>query len=486
LIPVIIPFYKNRQQLDKCIEHLKKQSMEVEIYVRDNSVDNIYFTAAVNEGIRQYLGRDCDYIILLNQDMYLEPTAVEEMFNFMQSHPRCGIGAPIQVHADYPDHAICAGSLEAYPLGEHQHGPLADFADDEKIFWANGACMILRKNMVHEIGLLDENMMFIASDSDYSFSARSRGWQVWRIAAAKGIHEHGATGQISDPKMELIKINDVIYFGSKWLTGGLYQKLAYDGQDWNPIRVGETAQQLEAARLKKLKELCLDNGRSFNRRQPGPGDQTQPASEPNAHADGFKAILETYQQLSNMPSDINEHLPTLQKYAAQCRHITEMGVRSGTSTWSLLAGRPHKLVSYDFTYHPNIEKIKTCAQAAEIDYQFIQKDVLDVEIENTDLLFLDTLHHYFQLTQELIKHPANVNKYLIFHDTTQYAFADEPFWEDVLAAFERLGKSIFDYLSAAKKGLWPAIEEFLAANRQWHLKERFENNNGLTILERRA
>lgn len=32
------------------------------------------------------------------------------------------------------------------------------------------------------------------------------------------------------------------------------------------------------------------------------------------------------------------------------------------------------------------------------------------------------------------------------------------------------------------KGLWPAIDEFLANNPTWKIKERFTNNNGLTIL----
>jgi hypothetical protein len=34
------------------------------------------------------------------------------------------------------------------------------------------------------------------------------------------------------------------------------------------------------------------------------------------------------------------------------------------------------------------------------------------------------------------------------------------------------------------RGVWPAIEEFLAAHPEWILKERFTNNNGLTILQR--
>ena len=229
MIPAIIPYYRNESQLARCISHLEGQTVPVEIFVRDNSEDNVYFTAAVNEGIRKYLDEPCEYLLVLNQDMYLERTATEEMVAFMDSHPRCGIGAPLQLHSGNPGYVIFAGGCDAFPMGEHRHGPLEEFATDEPILWANGACMILRKEMIREIGLLDENFLLIGSDSDYSFTARSRGWQIWRIAGARGIHEQGASGHICDPNIELVKIKDMIYFGRKWLTGELYRDLSHEG-----------------------------------------------------------------------------------------------------------------------------------------------------------------------------------------------------------------------------------------------------------------
>ena len=47
-----------------------------------------------------------------------------------------------------------------------------------------------------------------------------------------------------------------------------------------------------------------------------------------------------YNNLVNTPSDINEHLPTLRKYAEECDHITEMGVRWIVSTYAFLAAKP--------------------------------------------------------------------------------------------------------------------------------------------------
>ena len=248
MIPTIIPYYKNKDQLEKCIAHLRKQTVEVEIFIRDNSEDNVNFTAAINEGIRKYLDQDCKYMIILNQDMYLERLAAEEMVTFMDAHPECGIGAPLLLHSQNPEFVICGGSYEAFPLGKHQGGELSKFTEDEQLFWANGVCMILRKEMIQEIGLLDENFVFIGSDSDYCFTARSRGWQVWRIAGARGIHEHGASGASANEDIEMLKIKDMTHFGKKWLTGELYKEMAYEGHIYTPEIIGHIMNQLRDAK----------------------------------------------------------------------------------------------------------------------------------------------------------------------------------------------------------------------------------------------
>jgi GT2 family glycosyltransferase len=252
MIPVLIPSYKKEDQLEKCIAHLRNQTVEVEIFVRDNSQDNVYFTAAVNEGIKRYLGEDCKYMVILNQDMYLEPGAVEEMVKFMDSHPQCGIGAPLQLYSEDPKYVVCGGCLEAFPFGKHQQGHVSEFTEDKEIFWGNGACMVLRKEMIQEIGLLDKNLKFIGSDSDYCFTARSKGWQVWRIVRARGVHDYGASGAGADAEIDMLKIDDMIYFGEKWLTGDLYRKLSSEGKNCNAEVVDTIMAQLERAKS----ELC--------------------------------------------------------------------------------------------------------------------------------------------------------------------------------------------------------------------------------------
>lgn len=196
--------------------------------------------------------------------------------------------------------------------------------------------------------------------------------------------------------------------------------------------------------------------------------------------------------MATHPSDINEHISTLLKYGSECSHITECGVRWITSTWAFLGCVPNKFISYDMrnpsTWGINgegendaiiqrgfntIEEVEEIAKEIKVNYKFIQANVLDIEIEETDLLFLDTWHAFKQLRAELTKFHPKVKKYIICHDTTTFANIDETNYEILGPEWKGDGK-----------GIWPAIEEFLSLNDNWKLKERIMHNNGLTILER--
>ena len=125
------------------------------------------------------------------------------------------------------------------------------------------------------------------------------------------------------------------------------------------------------------------------------------------------------ERITDYTSDINEHIPTIIKYGKECNHITEMGVRGICSTWGWLASNPDKLITYDLEnpskWGGKIEDVYDTAQDVGVDFKFTEADVLKVEIEETDLLFIDTLHVYNQLKAELMLHASKVRKYLCFH-----------------------------------------------------------------------
>lgn len=186
-----------------------------------------------------------------------------------------------------------------------------------------------------------------------------------------------------------------------------------------------------------------------------------------------------YENECSKPSDINEHLPTLLKYANECDHITEMGVRWVSSTWPLLLSNPKKMISYDIVMHPKINEVIELANENKLNYQFIEADVLKITIEETDLLFIDTLHTYNQLICELELHSDKSKKYIILHDTTSFGSVDEVIYNHASPDIKNL--------ETKKQGLWNAVIDFLDSDKgkNWEIHERHMNNNGLTILKRK-
>lgn len=172
------------------------------------------------------------------------------------------------------------------------------------------------------------------------------------------------------------------------------------------------------------------------------------------------SIEQPYDLRCTQKTDINEHLPILREYAGRVDHVTEFGVRDGNSTVALACGRPTKMVSYDIE---EMDAVLSGLISKEINFTFVQADVCDINIEPTDLLFLDTLHTYAQLCRELSLHGHKVQKYLIFHDTQTYGEIGE---------------------DGSRPGLRQAIREYMVATGCWSIQQEFTNNNGLTILHR--
>lgn len=166
--------------------------------------------------------------------------------------------------------------------------------------------------------------------------------------------------------------------------------------------------------------------------------------------------MRTYEDALKEYSDISEHLPTLKRLASKCSHITEFGVRTGNSTLALLAGlRPtDKLVSYD---------INDCSGVTDDPrWTFKKADTSKLFlIDKTDMLFIDTLHDYAQVVDEL-QHALAVRKYIVFHDIVLFGSNDES-----------TGKG---------PGIMMAILEFLRDNKSWVVQEVYPNNNGLLVL----
>jgi len=159
------------------------------------------------------------------------------------------------------------------------------------------------------------------------------------------------------------------------------------------------------------------------------------------------------EELFEQGCDICEHFPLMLKYGKQCEHITEMGVRGVVSTWGWIASNPKKLICYDINPCPVKNAVDTCANLG-IDFIFHVADTRIIEIEETDLLFIDTEHTYDQIQKELELHGNKARKFIVFHDT---AWAHD---------------------------MNRAIKEFMEANPHWVNEEEVMNNHGFKIIKK--
>jgi predicted O-methyltransferase YrrM len=171
-----------------------------------------------------------------------------------------------------------------------------------------------------------------------------------------------------------------------------------------------------------------------------------------------------YTEACTVIRDVQEHVPTLRAYAARCSHVTEFGTNLGYSTAGLLAARPQRLITYDVNRQPRVDQLEKAAGLECIDFVYCNANVLDVTIDYTDMLFIDTLHTYEQIKQELALHAGKVSRYLVFHDVVTFGEHGEV---------------------PGAVGLMPAIAEFLQCHPEWVVTARYEHNNGLLILERK-
>jgi len=171
-------------------------------------------------------------------------------------------------------------------------------------------------------------------------------------------------------------------------------------------------------------------------------------------------IQEKYKQLCKIPSDINENLPVLKKYAEQSDSIVELGVRAIVSTWALLAGKPKVMLSVDIEnpekYGGNLWEVIDAADKDGIVFGFLQDSSLKIDLPEHDFLFIDTIHTREQLSQELARHASKVKKFIAFHDT-HHAVLPE---------------------------MMECINDFLEKNPEWEMAEDCTNNGGLTVIKR--
>jgi N-acetylglucosaminyl-diphospho-decaprenol L-rhamnosyltransferase len=173
---------------------------------------NLGFTGGNNCVVRPALAAadPPEFVLLLNSDTVVQPGAIGALIDFMDSHPRAGIGSSQLLS---PEGAILSSAFRFPGLASEldlalRLGPVSKLLSRWRVVlplpagpcqadWVPGASMILRAALLREIGLLDEAFFTYFEDVDVCWRARRNGWEVWYIPASRVMHIEGASSGIA-------------------------------------------------------------------------------------------------------------------------------------------------------------------------------------------------------------------------------------------------------------------------------------------------
>jgi len=154
---------------------------------------------------------DTDYIVLLNPDTIVRAGAMERLVAFMDDHPEAGVAGSRLEHRDgtpqnsaFRFHSAWS-ELEAGAktgpisrlLGQWRV-PMGVRDEPHEADWVAGACMIIRPEVIRQVGLMDERYFMYFEEVDYCKRVKAADWSVWYVPEARVVHLVGKSSGIGD------------------------------------------------------------------------------------------------------------------------------------------------------------------------------------------------------------------------------------------------------------------------------------------------
>jgi len=219
LVSLVIVNWNGARHLDECLDSLGAQTLrrETEVIVVDNgSTDgsrellarrgagvrlilnpaNLGFAAGCNQGIR---ASRAEYVALLNNDTAVEPEWLAELLRALRADPEAGwctskvLSYYERTVLDNAGHVLFADGLtRGRGRGALDRG---QFDRAEEVFCASGCAALLRRRMLDDVGLFDEEFFAYCEDADLGFRARLRGWRCLYVPTAVVYHKFSASSE---------------------------------------------------------------------------------------------------------------------------------------------------------------------------------------------------------------------------------------------------------------------------------------------------
>ena len=238
----VILNWNGKRDLLECIRSVQAASYPCEVIVVDNassddSVESLRIEfptvlviqnetnlgfAGNNVGMEEALLRGADYVLLLNNDTWVDPGCFEKLIEVAEEKPEAGILSPRICYYSNPKLIwYDGGKLEKinglWSSGHFHADSLEDSVVDRvgAVDYICGCAMLIRRSVIQKIGGLDPKFFMYWEDVDYSLRAQQAGFQLVHVPSARVLHKvsHSFGGTDSPEAYYYVKRN--VYLLSK-------------------------------------------------------------------------------------------------------------------------------------------------------------------------------------------------------------------------------------------------------------------------------
>lgn len=257
-VSVVIVNWNARHWLSQALTSLHERTSEVsfEVIVVDNGSDdgsvpyikdawpditlvpldhNHGFAAANNIGFTYCRG---SYVLLLNADTICLPTTVSGLVECMEAHPEAGcVGAKhynpdgsLQWSIDdFP--SLLNDTLQYTDLDRiralrgwlrYKYPRWSAHDSEREVDWVNGACLMVRREVIDRVGDMDEYFFVYADELDWCLRIWRAGWTVRFTPRAEVIHFLGATFSSTDGWRRVLLYQSILRYYKKHYSRGYY------------------------------------------------------------------------------------------------------------------------------------------------------------------------------------------------------------------------------------------------------------------------